>query len=136
MCNGLLYVCSACLCCGCNLFCFFFLLLITTTCCYASNPKYIILVVKLWILQLTPLRVGCTVGESTLEVYFQVQISQRIENNVMRSIYTMRDHVVKNSHIMDRCALYSVASITSLSTRDIDPEDERVRRVHKEAQIN
>lgn len=65
-------------------------------------------------------------GDSTLENYFQIQIAQRLELDVMRSIYSFRDFVVKNRHLMDRSALLSVATVCSLR-KGLDAEIERVR---------
>lgn len=66
-------------------------------------------------------------GDSTLESYFQIQVSKRLEVNTMRSIYSLRDIVVENRHLMDRSALQSVATLSSLSGSGVDPDIERVR---------
>ncbi|KAE8740816.1 hypothetical protein FOCC_FOCC013670 [Frankliniella occidentalis] len=90
-----------------------------------------ILSVKNTLTRLTPLCVGCTMGDSTLESYFQIQVSQRITLDVMRSIYAFRDALIKtqSSALMDRAALQSVVTISSLSVRGVHPETERDRAV-------
>ncbi|XP_026271967.1 uncharacterized protein LOC113202106 isoform X4 [Frankliniella occidentalis] len=97
----------------------------------AGDEKHYRFEDQLLCLQLTPLCVGCTMGDSTLESYFQIQVSQRITLDVMRSIYAFRDALIKtqSSALMDRAALQSVVTISSLSVRGVHPETERDRAV-------
>ncbi|KAK3931173.1 BRCA1-associated ATM activator 1 [Frankliniella fusca] len=90
-----------------------------------------ILSLKNTLTRLTPLCVGCTIGDSTPESYFQIQVSQRLALDVMRSIYAYRDALIKtqNSALMDRSALQSVVTLSSLSIRGVHPEVDRDRAV-------
>lgn len=53
-------------------------------------------------------------GDSTFELNFQNKFAQQIEVDSFRSIYMLRDTLVKNNHLMDRSALLAVTSISSL----------------------